>query len=136
MAVEPRENRTAATVGRNVARLRAAKGMSARALSAKLEELGHPLAQSGVSDLENGKRSVSVDQLTCLAVALGSSPLELLAPPSGQNGEPVYGGLDETDPEKLLAWLHGGITKDALSDLGLSPGTTLAEVAERLRRKP
>lgn len=67
-------------VGRNVARLRSLRGMSLKALEAKLGELDRKISWSSISKLENGTRKVDADDLMALAVALDVSPLSLLLP--------------------------------------------------------
>lgn len=74
--------RTSRAVGRNVARLRGGEGISARELAERVSARGVRMGQSGVADIERGRRTVSVDQLTALADALGVSPLALLMPHS------------------------------------------------------
>ncbi len=50
-------------------------------LSDTLSDLGHPLAGFTLSRLEKGERRADVDDLVYLALVLGVSPLNLLAPP-------------------------------------------------------
>lgn len=64
----------------NVADLRARRGLTTRALSARLAELGHPILASGISKIENRTRRVDVGDLVALAVALEVSPVRLLLP--------------------------------------------------------
>ena len=75
-------------VAANVRRLREAQGLSLRALSLRLKEVGHPLLIDAVGKIENGARSdaqhtrrVDVDDLVGLSKALGVTPTQLLAPP-------------------------------------------------------
>lgn len=112
---EPRSERTTSqVVGRNVGRFRNGSGMTTRALAARLTELGVPLSPSGISDIEAGRRTVSVDQLTCLAMALDVSPIALLMPESGPEtdhqakltGTPVMLNLG------FLPWLRGDVPLD------------------------
>jgi len=118
---------TSQIVGRNVARLRGGSGVSARELATLAAELGTPLSQSGISDIENGRRTVSVDQLTALATALDVSPLSLLMPETWAadveevrlTGTPVVLGGD------LLSWLRA----DAPLREGFAEGAGEAEVA-------
>lgn len=68
-------------VGRNVAALRNARGLTTRALADKLEALGHRIAHSSLSKIEQGSRAVDVQDLVALALALGVNPNRLLLPP-------------------------------------------------------
>ena len=62
-------------VGRNVARIRRAKGLSQEELA---EQSG--FSQQYLSDLERGKRNPTVVTLYELATALGVSHVELVRP--------------------------------------------------------
>ncbi|QII04347.1 helix-turn-helix transcriptional regulator [Rhodococcoides fascians A25f] len=76
---------TGETVRKNIARVRNDRGMTLRALSDTMSELGHPLSNSSISQIENGSRRVDVDDLMALAIALDVSPNTLLI-------EPAYDG--------------------------------------------
>jgi len=66
---------TTSTIALNVRILRAARGLSARALG---ELAGLP--RNTITNLENGRKdAVSVDEVVCLARAMDIPPLELLA---------------------------------------------------------
>jgi len=73
-------------IGRNVAanlrQTRADIGVSVRALSERLKELGQPILPSGVTKIEQGMRRVDVDELVAIALALRVSPTTLLIEPS------------------------------------------------------
>lgn len=99
--------------------------MTSRVLAASMTELEVPLSSSGISDIENGKRSVSVDQLTGLAAALGISPIALLQPLAmGEDGKPDPAAevmLTGTSPETaahMTDWLRGdrSLTDEMLDD--------------------
>ncbi|MGW1324808.1 helix-turn-helix domain-containing protein [Streptomyces antibioticus] len=71
-------------VGRNVQRLRRAKGLSGRALVSRVQANGHRMNPSSLSRIELGRntkggmRAVTVDELTWLAEALGVTPARLM----------------------------------------------------------
>ncbi|MFF0469347.1 helix-turn-helix domain-containing protein [Micromonospora zamorensis] len=65
-------------LGQSVAELRKLRGMSTRQLADRLDQLGHRIAQSSLSKIEAGKRSVDVDDLVALALALNTTPNRLL----------------------------------------------------------
>ena len=103
-----RTGETSRVIGRNVARLRGEDGISARALAERVSELGVPMSQSGVSDIERGARTVSADQLTGLAVALRVSPVGLLMPFSSTGDLDEECALTGTGQEMstfVLSWL-------------------------------
>lgn len=56
--------------------------MSTRQLAARLTDLDRPIPATGITRIEKGTRSVDVDDLVTLAVALSVSPLTLLLPPT------------------------------------------------------
>jgi len=59
-------------IGRTVQTLRKARRMSARALSERCAEVGFPIPQSTITNLENGrKESVPVHEAAVLSTALG-----------------------------------------------------------------
>lgn len=124
---EPRPDRlTSRVVGENLARLRRITGMTTRVLAEKMVVRLIPMSSSGITDIERGRRGVSVDQLTALADALGVSPLALLIPqPLGDDGERADPDaevrLTGTDPEPardLAAWLRAerSLADDHLDD--------------------
>jgi len=77
-------------VARNVAELRAERGLSVRQLAARLGEVvGYSLAPSAVSKIENGERRVDADDLVALAVALGVTPNRLLLDREASDRHPV-----------------------------------------------
>lgn len=65
-------------VGEAVAELRRLRGHTVRSLSTRLEELGCKIPPSGIHKIEHGKRSVDVDELVALALALNTTPNRLL----------------------------------------------------------
>ncbi|WTK98740.1 helix-turn-helix domain-containing protein [Streptomyces sp. NBC_01508] len=78
---------TGRTVAANVKRLREARGLTLRALSAELRERGRPLSADALNKIENGAhqderavRRVDADDLMALATAFGVGPLALLLP--------------------------------------------------------
>ncbi|WP_459953100.1 helix-turn-helix domain-containing protein [Mycobacterium avium] len=104
------ERLTSLTVGKNLKRLRAAAGMTTRVLAASLAENGVPMSPSGISEIENGRRGVNVDQLTALAAALDVSPLALLTPIPDDADPDAEVMLSGTSPERAVdihLWLKG-----------------------------
>lgn len=114
------EKTSSQVVGRNLARIRREMGMTSRVLAASTSELGVPLSSSGISDIEKGRRTVSVDQLTCLAACLGVSPIALLNPETSDPDATVElsGTSPETAAAALTDWLRGekSLTDELLDD--------------------
>ncbi|SFT96989.1 hypothetical protein SAMN05660657_04306 [Geodermatophilus amargosae] len=78
------------TAGRVAANLRRLRGsLTLAQLSERLAEVGRPILPSGLSKIEQGARSVDVDDLVALAVVLGATPNALLLPPYGQEDSKV-----------------------------------------------
>lgn len=101
---------TSNTVGKNLKRLRTAGGMTTRVLAASLAENGAPMSASGISEIENGRRGVNVDQLTALAAALDVSPLALLTPipdDADPDAEVMLSGTSPERAEDMHLWLRG-----------------------------
>lgn len=102
------EKLTSQTVGRNLARLRKLTQTTTRMLADSVAEQGVPLSGSGITEIEKGRRSVNVDQLTCIAAALGVSPLALLTPlPDSPDAEVMLSGTSVETADDLYLWLKG-----------------------------
>lgn len=107
---------TGRAVAANVKRLRAAKGMSLRALSEALEAKGRRLNQDAINKIENGAdpdsskgvRRVDADDLAALAAVFGVSPSSLLLPMTAKPADPVaVTGEGEMPADQAWAWAHG-----------------------------
>ena len=64
----------------NVRALRNARGLTLAQLSDRMTAAGRPIIPSGLGKIEQGLRSVDVDDLVALAIALHVSPNRLLLP--------------------------------------------------------
>ncbi|MFJ9440349.1 helix-turn-helix domain-containing protein [Kitasatospora sp. NPDC101235] len=98
------------TVAANVKRLREARGLTLRALSAALKEHGRPLSADALNKIENGAseeprsiRRVDVDDLMALAVVLGVSPVTLLLPADAR-GEAEITGAGRVHGQEAWMW--------------------------------
>lgn len=69
-------------VAANVHRVRKARRLSTRQLSARLTEAGRSIPPSGITRIEQGLRRVDVDDLATLAKVLDVEASQLLMPPS------------------------------------------------------
>lgn len=61
----------AASVARNVAHLRGKQRISLTEMAHRMSAAGSPIARLGLSELERGRRRITVDDLAALAQALG-----------------------------------------------------------------
>jgi transcriptional regulator with XRE-family HTH domain len=80
-------------VAANVRSLRALRGLSQDGLAEKMQHLQHEWSRATASEVERGRRNVTVDELASLAIALG-----------------VWGPGDLLDPERLGVALDVGMT--------------------------
>ncbi|WP_158374638.1 helix-turn-helix domain-containing protein [Cellulosimicrobium cellulans] len=80
------------TVGRNIRRIRATRGLSQEELA---ELIGNH--RTYVGSVERGERNLSLRSLERLADSLGVDPVALLAPPA--SGEPELGASEPGDAE-------------------------------------
>lgn len=99
------------SIGERVAAVRKRRGLSQRALSARLEELGHKIAPSGIAKIESddpaARRGVDVDDLVALAVALNVSPARLLLPDSAGDEEVALTPARSAPAWAAWAWAEG-----------------------------
>ncbi len=93
-------------LGDNIELTRRARGLTVRELADRVKELGLPLSASGISDVENAARKVSVDELLIFAIALNTSVIDLLTPADG-SALTVAAGVDPLPPSWLEKWLSG-----------------------------
>lgn len=101
-----------AAVSSAVARLRKRQGWTADDLATECARLGMPsLNRSVIANIESGRRkSVTVDELCCLAFALDVAPIHLLVP---MGDDPKDPDLYEAAPDALLTleqarlWIRG-----------------------------
>jgi transcriptional regulator with XRE-family HTH domain len=98
---------TAGTVAANVARLRKRAGLTLTDLSERMAAVGRPMLTTGLSKIENGQRSVDVDDLVALALALEVNPNALLLPP-----EPTVADAALTDTTSA-PWAWGTRESDS-----------------------
>ena len=99
------------TVVSQIKKLRRRRGLSSAALAGRCAELGAPeITENVVRNIEIGRRTVSVDQLAVLALALDVSPAHLLAPGAadGQVPAPVRITGDVLAPPAAYSqWVRG-----------------------------
>lgn len=112
---------TAAAVRDHIRTIRAGKGLSLAAVCARLAEMGRPFAVSSLSEVENGKRRVDVDDLVVLAAALGVTPITLLMPLASSGEEAVAAtGVGSVPARALWSWLCAASPLTPTSDRATS----------------
>ncbi|MHA6761806.1 helix-turn-helix domain-containing protein [Streptacidiphilus sp. PAMC 29251] len=79
---------TSRRVAANIERLRKARQLHQKDLSALLAGVGRPMLPTVISKMERGERRIDVDDLVALALALNVSPSTLLLPPTS-GSDPV-----------------------------------------------
>jgi transcriptional regulator with XRE-family HTH domain len=96
---------TGHTVAANIARLRKRSGLTARDLAAKLTAAGRSVSQASVTRWEQGKKGVTSDDLTALAVVFGVSPAALLLPLEDRTAAHVdVTGAGRVPADRAWAW--------------------------------
>ncbi|MGW7344017.1 helix-turn-helix domain-containing protein [Streptomyces sp. NPDC054854] len=99
---------TGTTVGLNLGRLRKRHGLTTRQLSGALERAGRYIPASGITRMEKGERSVTVDDLAALCRVLGVSPSALLLPLTSQPTDSVeVTGAGSVSAVDAWQWANG-----------------------------
>ena len=94
------------TIATNVKRARKLRRLTVRQLSDRFTELGRPLLPSAISNVENGHREVSTEDLLLFAAALNIAPIDLLMPED--EAADVEVGAGNVWPRVLYYfWLRG-----------------------------
>lgn len=94
------------TLGANIRRIRKLRELTGQALINRLSECGVKLLPSGLSDLENGRRKLTVEELLALAIVLNTSIIDLLTPADG-SALKVAEAVEPLLPVWLERWLSG-----------------------------
>ncbi|WP_159395608.1 helix-turn-helix domain-containing protein [Streptomyces sp. 3211] len=97
---------TGKTVAENLTRLRRARGLSTRQLSAALEQSGRALSPSGITRMEKAERHVTADELLALAAVLRVNPSALLLPATTEGDFDVT-GVGRVNAQILWEWADG-----------------------------
>ncbi|MEV0616170.1 helix-turn-helix transcriptional regulator [Nonomuraea sp. NPDC050404] len=100
----PQQGPIGKRIARNVAELRAARGLSLREMSERMGKLGRPTLSTGIMKIEDGTRRVDVDDLVALALALDVTPNRLLLPPEAGTDKGVDLTPAVTAPTEDAAW--------------------------------
>lgn len=104
-------------VARRVQELRRKRGLTAAALAERMTGLGVPWDRSIVANLESKRRrSLSVEELLALALALNVAPVHLMVPPDDP-GEPYQVTPTISGTRSLVRqWLRGVAQLDPDAD--------------------
>jgi transcriptional regulator with XRE-family HTH domain len=106
-AAGPSSERVAA----NIRRIRRDRELTTAALSQRLTEIGHPIADTGITKIEKGTRRVDVEDLMALALALDVTPNLLLLPEVDfKNPRETFAltpGGDKVRADAAWAWAYG-----------------------------
>lgn len=99
--------------GDNLRDFRGIRRLSQEDVAARLTELGHAWKRTTVSEVERGRRSVSIDELFGLAIVLQVTIVRLLDPRGlyGMGETPVDLGLPNAEtvhPELAVSLVEGG----------------------------
>lgn len=106
--------------------LRVANRLSHTELAALMSNAGHKVSKTAISEIENGARRVSVDDLMAIAIALNAPPNKLLLPITEEEKYSfVTGSTHGVTNERLWRW--------ALGQGSLDPSGKAAEAEERER---
>lgn len=117
------------TLRHNLFRIRCGKGLSRPQVSDALTETGRALGPTTIYKVEQGTRSVDVDDLLALAVALDVSPVDLLVP--GLWGDDaVWAAAPHVtmSASRARAWIGGRAL--------LTPIRDASDLTERIRWMP
>jgi transcriptional regulator with XRE-family HTH domain len=129
-----------------VRRIRQERGWTQERLAERLGKVGMSVAQSNVARLERGDRSVSVEDLYALALALSCPPLALLRPDDQSRVKVSPDHAEGEHRDRLTSWIVGRSPLDVPTDLaafrahgrpdldrgGMTVGPFLHEIADRI----
>jgi transcriptional regulator with XRE-family HTH domain len=102
--------------GRQLRTLRKQRNMSQEGLAQRVTEIGVPMGQSMVGRLENGTRTLSLDDAIALALAVGAPLMHLLS--VGRDERLALAPKVHVDAEQAYKWFLG---------LEGAPGTEFAD---------
>ena len=110
--------------------LRESRGMSKTELGRRLAELGRPMSLDVITKLERGRRTIDVDDLVALAVALEVTPNRLLLPGTARVDAQVP-ITDEVTLRERAAWDWAQGRRPAIYDAELDG---MGAATDRLRQ--
>lgn len=87
--------------------IRSAQGLTIPDLAQRLAELGYPITENRLWNLESGRTKLHVDTLFAIAAALGVSPLALQTAPDDEHTEIEPAPGVKTSVDRFNAWMTG-----------------------------
>ncbi|MFD5869150.1 XRE family transcriptional regulator [Corynebacterium sp. NPDC060344] len=100
---------TGQTVSANVERLREEQRLTYAEMTRQLTNLGQPIPELGLRNIEKGQRKVDVDELVALARILRVAPVTLLIPVSKTGDLTIKAtGFDDVTARQFWHWLRDG----------------------------
>lgn len=124
---------TGECVRHNVQQHRKSQGLTHADLVERLKANGYTMPRSGLSEIENGGRRVTVDDLMALAVALGVTPNALLLPLEDTGRSVRATAVGEVSLADLWHWADGN---RPLNDLQHQTQAKLSPAASRDFSRP
>lgn len=110
----------ATEVGKNIASLRKAAGLSAQRLSDRCAEIGYPIPRSTLANIESGrKRDIPIQEILVVAAALGVPPARVVVDPFADSLE-VLPQVERKGIE-VVEWISGNwplLPERGLRDFG------------------
>ncbi|CRY77795.1 hypothetical protein SAMN05421776_11825 [Nocardia farcinica] len=104
MQTEPTTWTVPALIAKNVARIRDVRRLTVRQLSERMTTIGAGMLPSAITNIEKGKRTVTVENLLCLAAALNASPADFLGA-DDRDLISVAPKLEPVKPVVLRGWM-------------------------------
>jgi transcriptional regulator with XRE-family HTH domain len=102
-----------AGIGKRIAAHRDRRKMTVQAVADRCADLGLPIGRVTITKLEGGKRqAITPAELTVLAAALETAPIDLLYPIGYEEYVEVVPGM-RLDPHGALRWFSGELKLDA-----------------------
>jgi transcriptional regulator with XRE-family HTH domain len=101
-------------VRRNIQRFRKRQGLTHTDVVERMKNNGYGVPRTAMSEIENGGRRVSVDDLMALAVALDVPPNALLLPLEDSAEDLQATGARGIPLEDLWTWANGGKSLEVL----------------------
>ena len=86
--------------------VRTGKGWTQQQLADQLGELGRTLDRAAIARIEAGDRQVSIDELIEISAALGTTPVHMIVPISGDQPLHVAPRLS-VSPREARQWIRG-----------------------------
>ncbi|MET7781525.1 helix-turn-helix transcriptional regulator [Streptomyces mirabilis] len=129
---------TAERVAQNIRRIRRARNLDQKEVSALLKAIGRSMLPTVLSKIERGERRIDVDDLVAIALVLNVSPAALLLPPESGDRRVKLTDSHEIPSRTAWQWAEGQRTAmdyepGPIAHTG--PGGDPAMVVEKVERE-